>query len=684
MTGGLATKGQQQRTWRYLVLWLLSILPLTLLGLHSTAILPLRWTEQPVSGLRPVALASYGVPLGGSWMSTNVVGESPAMLFEDGRPLQCPNAQSADIAQRGGGRFRLADDWLFLSASDNSDPRTNGRRYLLRWPTPPASWLIVLCQAIAVSGTVMVVLFRRREISASIRAPLLAWCLVIVLAVVAAHRWWFFVDVPLPSIQPDSDSYFALAQLVGSSQWPHFEIRPPAYPLFLRGALRSTRSLFGVIIVQTLLSVASAIVMVVGAHRLKPALAPGVTIAMAAFLTGLWHIEHDTSILSETLYVNCIVFGIGFLILGFASGNAVHFAAASTALGLTILTRPAGLFLLAPFVLSLAFLLWNRHPLPQTLAFAVPLPLLLFALSSYNYYNAGVFAVTAWGEANLAVATFTMWDTRPDYPEKVNAEIREVRALIQERLTDEDRAALASSWDPEQLAPIFLKGFYQPALDRASRIGETYLDSRRWIRRISIDAVRTHPSTYAKFVRTMAYLFYVRNIRYRADLAVFLNFRMRGIYDTPVEPTSARAALFGFFSQRRPVALAPKSGCEQSPEVPSIVPTVGRRVHRVMQEYRDDWFGASGWAYAAGIVLVIAVLRLALSGGRHMGAMILTMIGATAVAAGLIVCLVEYASHRYSYPTEFAYYVTVALAPLLWVDLSRGHDAMTWTDFKWG
>ena len=36
------------------------------------------------------------------------------------------------------------------------------------------------------------------------------------------------------------------------------------------------------------------------------------------------------------------------------------------------------------------------------------------------------------------------------------------------------------------------------------------------------------------------------------------------------------------------------------------------------------------------------------------------------IGSALVVCRVEYAGHRYSYTTEFVYYVVVAMAPLLW------------------
>jgi SAM-dependent methyltransferase len=62
-------------------------------------------------------------------------GSSPAVVLEDGRPLGGPaNARHDDIRQAGGGRFSFWRDQVYFAASDNSDPRTNGRRYEIAFP----------------------------------------------------------------------------------------------------------------------------------------------------------------------------------------------------------------------------------------------------------------------------------------------------------------------------------------------------------------------------------------------------------------------------------------------------------------------------------------------------------------------------------------------------------------------
>ncbi len=59
---------------------------------------------------------------------------SPLVLFEDGIALGPPHSLHAGIREAGGGRYSHWKDSLYLSASDNSDPRVNRRRYQIYVP----------------------------------------------------------------------------------------------------------------------------------------------------------------------------------------------------------------------------------------------------------------------------------------------------------------------------------------------------------------------------------------------------------------------------------------------------------------------------------------------------------------------------------------------------------------------
>jgi hypothetical protein len=68
-------------------------------------------------------------------------GDTPAALnrsnlrvCENGKPLGPASAPHDDIFKKGEGRFSHWGDGLFFTTSDNSDPNTNGRAYVVVKP----------------------------------------------------------------------------------------------------------------------------------------------------------------------------------------------------------------------------------------------------------------------------------------------------------------------------------------------------------------------------------------------------------------------------------------------------------------------------------------------------------------------------------------------------------------------
>jgi hypothetical protein len=60
---------------------------------------------------------------------------SPAVIFEDGKPLGPAHSALEDIERIGLGRFsHLKNFGYIFSTSDNSDPATNGRKYWVVLP----------------------------------------------------------------------------------------------------------------------------------------------------------------------------------------------------------------------------------------------------------------------------------------------------------------------------------------------------------------------------------------------------------------------------------------------------------------------------------------------------------------------------------------------------------------------
>ena len=59
---------------------------------------------------------------------------SNAVVLEDGVPLPGPaGASHEDIRRFGGGRYSFWRDSVYFSTPDNTDPRTNGRQYVIAY-----------------------------------------------------------------------------------------------------------------------------------------------------------------------------------------------------------------------------------------------------------------------------------------------------------------------------------------------------------------------------------------------------------------------------------------------------------------------------------------------------------------------------------------------------------------------
>jgi len=73
----------------------------------------------------------YQAPLPPRLMSDADIGSRLA-IYEDGRPLGPGHAMHDDIRRLGEGRYSHWGAAILFSTRDNTDPRSNGRRYTVR------------------------------------------------------------------------------------------------------------------------------------------------------------------------------------------------------------------------------------------------------------------------------------------------------------------------------------------------------------------------------------------------------------------------------------------------------------------------------------------------------------------------------------------------------------------------
>ena len=103
---------------------------------HRIGTTTLLWARAPITGIQHGIGFAYIAPTDHPELSSDQ-HPSAARLFENGKPLPGPaNDLHDDIRQIGQGRYSFWHDYVYFSASDNSDPRTNGRSYEFSYPWP--------------------------------------------------------------------------------------------------------------------------------------------------------------------------------------------------------------------------------------------------------------------------------------------------------------------------------------------------------------------------------------------------------------------------------------------------------------------------------------------------------------------------------------------------------------------
>jgi hypothetical protein len=484
----------------------------------------------------------------------------------------------------------------------------------------------------------------------------LAAALLAVFIISRLPYFWFYPSVRMAQ---DTNGYLDLVKEVQDGHLPHFIFRTPGYPLFFWLITLFTWRWIAVVYVQNLLSLASSLVLVHAVSRLRRSLAVPATLAMCGFLGSSQVVLYDVALLSECLYTNCVILTVAFLLHAFRDASRANLGTASALMAFAILVRPAGVYFGVTYALVLAFLAWNRLPARSVVAFLVPFPAILLVFCAYNYATISSFAITMGGETNLAGATALFWEPDPRLPAEVNRALKDLPAsYAREGITPADLAVLRTSWDSDQLFPVFAKAYNRLAWSEGwgdgKRFGaRDYVSARAYIKQVSLLAIRRHPILYAKFVWVNV-VEYFRGVGYKFDVRSALSYREQGnpgdarwrASPAPLEPDHAAA----------PAGNPGASGLER----------LVTALQLGWQSVQGALFQRTLWSWALFCMLALSAVKLARSRGRDVGSFLLLALTLIPVGSSLVVCLVEVAADRYSYPTQFIYYLCVALAPLLW------------------
>ena len=290
-------------------------------------------------------------------------------IYEDGRLIGPANALHDDIALAGRGRFSYWNSGqgasiVLFSASDNSDPRINGRRYVIRapWQLAPvvvAALFLLLVAALAHLYGVMPGL-RRGVHTVVVEWPARASVATVVITIITgitALVWiatfWGYVQ-----ISSDSSTYLISAASV-----------PVGYPWFLSANRLLTGDVAWVPTVQFLM-LAGAMAYVCHATwrllRSKVLVVP-LALALVCYTPAF---RHASFILSDAVFVALVLVNAGAALRFIRTGAAADGFSLGLSAAIAIAVRPAGYYL--PLGTLFLLVAWNRMALKVLTRAVVP------------------------------------------------------------------------------------------------------------------------------------------------------------------------------------------------------------------------------------------------------------------------------------------------------------------------
>jgi Dolichyl-phosphate-mannose-protein mannosyltransferase len=509
------------------------------------------------------------------------------------------------------------------------------------------------------------------------RSLYIAWS--ILLGCFLIVRLPFLLNYPLVGFYPDSSSYYSVFQQVRNLEWPIFEVRTPGFPFFWFWAdLFSTKAIH-VILYQFLYSLASSAFLVYSFWRFYPQKAIGAGLLLGMFVSTPLFIEHDTALLTESVFVSSLMTLFGLLLHALHDSKTKWWIGVSVAMFAVVMVRPTGLFLVITYLLIAGYLFWNKVAVKQLIAFAVPFPLLMGLYLGYNLLISNFLGVTLHGQnADILGPITTIIQPKPHYTPEANKELEVMRKNIHPIFT---QVALNSS-DTDSLfmtfANTFLQGLHyggrlqgayteqNPKLSRQEAMLKAYADMQQ------IYKEQNQPSVRRKFFYSNFYYFFFKKFFVWENLDQLYQTRYQELIlnmkpETLSEESKKYYREFAKADARNRMDMQ----IVQTPQGGNLVfkPTFFHKLSLNYWKLQNAILGSPTVIFLLGLLLMIGVIGsgigLIYTKFRNPSLFFVFLLTTAALGQGIIVSWVQVASLRYSYTLEFANYLWLLFIPLL-------------------
>jgi hypothetical protein len=503
----------------------------------------------------------------------------------------------------------------------------------------------------------------------------------------------FFIDYPVVSIDPDYLHYYTIIDQIAKGFFPTFIIRTPGYPIFLGLIYTFFNHNMAVVIIQNILSLMVALFFVfviykVYSDRLK--YLPLLTAAgLAAFISSTNHLTADTSLLTESLFVNAIMLFFALLILTLHYKKKQLWLLCSFLAAYIFLIRPTGMFLIL-ILLIVSVFLFSKHRKAEILPLSLPFAGILLLLSAYNYFTAGSFTFSdLYSEHALISYTATFLEKKETYKPEINKIIDETKGMISPR----HQEIIDHSWDYAKLNRV-LRRYYNRGrnfifgslmLLEKENSHTLYLKWRPLFSDMGWTAIKKNPLLYIKYFYSNLVIYFFHNMNepdfYQKLKQRYLQARtlsnyykeyikkgasIRRYYKKAYAETLSDDFSESFLKElREPESLPKFKTIDVEQKEVYIEPTFLQGVHRIYKKVHDLLFRNVVWIFIFIFVLCFSFFKLIKSHFRHTGSLIMFTLTLSALLHGVIICMFSFAILRYSYTMEFAYYLSLFLFPII-------------------
>ena len=351
------------------------------------------------------------------------------------------------------------------------------------------------------------------------RQSRLYWISVSITLVLFAIMFWssrsIFLEIPAVGVSPDSIDYLKHATEIRQGELPQFQVRTAGYPLLLAAFLEVfDGNLQSVVIAQMTVMMGACLLLIFIAARHLGWFYLLITFSISATILTPDFIEYEARILTEALFCSLLVLWFASFLEFIFKPNPAKAVTLGILLGLVIITRPAGLFLVPIFAFLVAQTWLADKGLTNVVALTLSFPITICAYATYNYFTLGHFELTSESGRNLCYATASLVDQSPDYSNEMNGIIAQTRDYFAENApTDAYQSNnlrnISEYFEENYLTPTQFRG----RCNRAHRSGNE--DLKREFSTAAINAITENPIVYTKIVIANMRAFFLKPSSYR-------------------------------------------------------------------------------------------------------------------------------------------------------------------------